>query len=431
MSEKIIDKETLTMYEQDQSRYSIIVNRRRAIPEVRDGLKPVQRRVIFAAFKDGLTSPRLRDKSASLVGETMKRYHPHGDCLDPNTVLFCLDGTFHTIKEIYDSKIKSLDILTVDQNSGKIIPGKATDFRICKIDDTEYNIIFSNGSVVKCTGNHPFMLPNGEWVKAENLKPFIRLYQKTILTDNNDRLTIQDTPIHYIVHDYYFGNPGSGYDRHHKNYNYRSPIYKAFDAMIDMGMNLTLDNFYIYNQKRQHTKEFIDDQQIIFLINLYCIERPFIVDIKVIKTEPKEYYDGPFKVQRTDIDIYLSDFQVAAYSGDPTSALYVTKYDYFYDLKDEFVYKICYYLENNDKSKSVLYVSKGTSLTEKNSYNVWGKAEMGQSKTLTGCHCYYKSGKERECTEDDEYPPVEPEPEETPDVEPEENPDEEEIPDNE
>ena len=54
---------------------------------------------------------------------------------------------------------------------------------------------------------------------------------------------------------------------------------------------------------------------------------------------------------------------------------------------------------------------------------------MDQSKTLTGCHCYEKSGVERECTADDEYPPVEPE--ETTDEEPEENPDEEEIPDNE
>ena len=79
MSEKIINKESLEMYENDQAKYSIIVNRRRAFPEVRDGLKPVQRRVIYAAYKDGLNSPKLRDKSASLVGETMKRYHPHGD----------------------------------------------------------------------------------------------------------------------------------------------------------------------------------------------------------------------------------------------------------------------------------------------------------------------------------------------------------------
>ena len=78
MSEKIIDKETLGMYEQDQAKYSIIVNRRRAFPEVRDGLKPVQRRVVFIAYREGLTNPKLRDKSASLVGETMKRCHPHG-----------------------------------------------------------------------------------------------------------------------------------------------------------------------------------------------------------------------------------------------------------------------------------------------------------------------------------------------------------------
>lgn len=79
MPERIIDKETLSMYESDQAKYSIVVNRRRAFPEIKDGLKPVQRRVIYAAYKDGLTNPKLRDKSASLVGETMKRYHPHGD----------------------------------------------------------------------------------------------------------------------------------------------------------------------------------------------------------------------------------------------------------------------------------------------------------------------------------------------------------------
>lgn len=79
MAEKIIEHSSLQMYEQDQCKYSIVINRRRAIPEVRDGLKPVQRRVLFAAYKDGLTRPGLKDKSASLVGTTMKYYHPHGD----------------------------------------------------------------------------------------------------------------------------------------------------------------------------------------------------------------------------------------------------------------------------------------------------------------------------------------------------------------
>lgn len=79
MAEKIIDHSAINMYEQDQCKYSIVVNRRRAIPEVRDGLKPVQRRVIFGAYKDGLTSPNKKDKSASLTGMVMKHYHPHGN----------------------------------------------------------------------------------------------------------------------------------------------------------------------------------------------------------------------------------------------------------------------------------------------------------------------------------------------------------------
>lgn len=79
MSENILERSAIKMYEQDQSKYSIVVNRRRMIPEVRDGLIPVQRRAVFAAYKEGQTSPRRKDKSASLVGTVMKNYHPHGD----------------------------------------------------------------------------------------------------------------------------------------------------------------------------------------------------------------------------------------------------------------------------------------------------------------------------------------------------------------
>ena len=184
MSEKIINKESLEMYENDQAKYSIIVNRRRAFPEVRDGLKPVQRRVIYAAYKDGLNSPKLRDKSASLVGETMKRYHPHGDCLDGDTVIYGLDNSFRTIKEIYESGIKYLDILAVDPNTGKVVPAKATNFRIGKTDTKEYNILFSDGALIKCTGNHPFLLSDKSWVMAKDLKTDDELYQGSLIKEN-------------------------------------------------------------------------------------------------------------------------------------------------------------------------------------------------------------------------------------------------------
>jgi DNA gyrase subunit A len=56
---------------------SVIIGR--ALPEVRDGLKPVQRRILYAMFREGLLPGRKYSKSAGVVGEVLKKYHPHGD----------------------------------------------------------------------------------------------------------------------------------------------------------------------------------------------------------------------------------------------------------------------------------------------------------------------------------------------------------------
>ncbi|MCA9838722.1 MAG: DNA gyrase subunit A [Trueperaceae bacterium] len=56
---------------------SVIVDR--ALPDVRDGLKPVQRRILYAMYNEGLFSSRKHSKSAGVVGEVIKKYHPHGD----------------------------------------------------------------------------------------------------------------------------------------------------------------------------------------------------------------------------------------------------------------------------------------------------------------------------------------------------------------
>ena len=56
---------------------SVIVGR--ALPDVRDGLKPVHRRILYAMYEDGLTSDRPFKKSATCVGDVLGRYHPHGD----------------------------------------------------------------------------------------------------------------------------------------------------------------------------------------------------------------------------------------------------------------------------------------------------------------------------------------------------------------
>lgn len=59
--------------------YSMSVIIGRALPDVRDGLKPVHRRILYAMYSEGLLSSRKFSKCAGVVGEVLKKYHPHGD----------------------------------------------------------------------------------------------------------------------------------------------------------------------------------------------------------------------------------------------------------------------------------------------------------------------------------------------------------------
>src|SRR5438094_3486647 len=59
--------------------YSMSVIVARALPDVRDGLKPVQRRILYSMHEMGMRSDRATRKSAAIVGEVMGKYHPHGD----------------------------------------------------------------------------------------------------------------------------------------------------------------------------------------------------------------------------------------------------------------------------------------------------------------------------------------------------------------
>ena len=59
--------------------YSMSVIVARALPDVRDGLKPVHRRILYSMFDNGLRPDRPHNKCAKVVGEVMGTYHPHGD----------------------------------------------------------------------------------------------------------------------------------------------------------------------------------------------------------------------------------------------------------------------------------------------------------------------------------------------------------------
>ncbi|MBA2529108.1 MAG: DNA topoisomerase 4 subunit A [Euzebyales bacterium] len=77
--ERVRDVDIAERMEQAFLDYSMSVIVGRALPDVRDGLKPVQRRILFAMWEAGLRPERPYRKCASAVGDVMKKYHPHGD----------------------------------------------------------------------------------------------------------------------------------------------------------------------------------------------------------------------------------------------------------------------------------------------------------------------------------------------------------------
>ncbi|MDD5968800.1 MAG: DNA topoisomerase 4 subunit A [Anaerostipes sp.] len=79
MSEQIIKAEYSEVMQKSYIDYAMSVICARALPDVRDGLKPVQRRVLYAMDELGLNYDKPHRKSARIVGDTMGKYHPHGD----------------------------------------------------------------------------------------------------------------------------------------------------------------------------------------------------------------------------------------------------------------------------------------------------------------------------------------------------------------
>ena len=73
--------------EQSYINYAMSVIRGRAIPDVRDGLKPVQRRILYGLHELGLAPGKPHKKSARIVGEVMGKYHPHGDAAIYDTMV--------------------------------------------------------------------------------------------------------------------------------------------------------------------------------------------------------------------------------------------------------------------------------------------------------------------------------------------------------
>jgi DNA gyrase subunit A len=86
---------------------SVIVSR--ALPDVRDGLKPVQRRILYAMLQEGITAGGRTKKSAAIVGEVMKNYHPHGD-----------QSIYDTLARLVQSWVMRYPLVTGQGNFGSV-----------------------------------------------------------------------------------------------------------------------------------------------------------------------------------------------------------------------------------------------------------------------------------------------------------------------
>lgn len=100
MSETILTKNSGEQFKDDYTRYALYTTYKRVLSDMRDGLKPVQRRILYAMFKNS-NAVEHTVKSAAVIGDVMKYYHPHGDA-----------GIYSAVKPMvnwFESKVPILD----------------------------------------------------------------------------------------------------------------------------------------------------------------------------------------------------------------------------------------------------------------------------------------------------------------------------------
>ncbi len=123
-NEKIIESSITQIMQSAYIDYSMSVIISRALPDARDGLKPVQRRVLYAMLREGLLHNRAFDKCAGVVGEVLKNYHPHGD-----------SSVYDTLTRLAQDWVMRYPLVMPQGNFGSIEGDSAAAYRYteCKL----------------------------------------------------------------------------------------------------------------------------------------------------------------------------------------------------------------------------------------------------------------------------------------------------------
>ncbi|MAF37030.1 DNA gyrase subunit A [archaeon] len=199
MAENLIIKPIEDEMKEAYIDYAMSVIMSRALPDVRDGLKPVHRRILYTMLKLGLQPNKSFKKCARIVGDTLGRFHPHGDLAVYDALVrmaqdFSLryplvngQGNFgcftgDTKVELTDGRKLSFKDLVKEFNQGKknytytvtgqglVQTGEIKKPRLTKKSASLIKVTLNNKEEIKCTPDHRFMLRDGSYKEAQNLK---------------------------------------------------------------------------------------------------------------------------------------------------------------------------------------------------------------------------------------------------------------------
>ncbi|MCF7760903.1 MAG: DNA gyrase subunit A [Cephaloticoccus sp.] len=131
-SEKLSSANITDIMQTAYIEYSMSVIVSRALPDARDGLKPVQRRILYAMLREGLLHNRPFDKCAGVVGEVLKNYHPHGD-----------SSVYDTLVRLAQTWVMRYPLIDPQGNFGSVDgdPPAAYRYTECRLNEIAEDLI--------------------------------------------------------------------------------------------------------------------------------------------------------------------------------------------------------------------------------------------------------------------------------------------------